>query len=286
MKGVTPLAERRMFSKTITNSDKFFSLSLSAQALYFHLAMSADDDGFVNNSKVIQRLIGASNDDFNLLVLNKFILKFDSGIVAITHWKIHNCIQKDRYKETIYVEEKSMLRLTENKEYAEWIQNGSKMDPKWIQNGSKKEKEKGHNKNIKEKEKEDNKNRKEKEYKEKEKTFSRTCEQIIDYLNSSLSTQYKAKNKQTQQLIKERLDEGFTFNDFKTVIDKKNKEWRNSEMAEFLRPLTLFGKNFESYLNTPTKTAHSQNNGLRAYERNYNQNDYEKLITNIKDIKF
>ena len=103
------MAERRMFTKKVTNSDAFIDMPLSAQALYFHLNMEADDDGFNSSPKKIQRMIGASDDDFKLLMYKNFIIPFESGIVVIKHWKLHNYIQKDRYKETVYLEEKNML---------------------------------------------------------------------------------------------------------------------------------------------------------------------------------
>lgn len=111
------MAERRMFAKTIVDSDAFLDMSLSTQALYFHLSMRADDDGFVNNPKKIQRMIGAGDDELKMLVAKKFIIPFESGICVIKHWRIHNYIQKDRYKETVYKEEKSHLVLKENNAY-------------------------------------------------------------------------------------------------------------------------------------------------------------------------
>lgn len=122
------MAERRMFAKTIIDSDAFVDMPLSTQALYFHLSMRADDDGFINNPKKIQRMIGASDDDLKLLIMKRYILPFDSGVVVIKHWKIHNYIQKDRYKPTVYIEEKAMLEVKENGSYTECIQGVSKMD--------------------------------------------------------------------------------------------------------------------------------------------------------------
>ena len=122
------MAERRMFAKTIIDSDAFLDMPLSSQALYFHLSMRADDDGFNNNPKKVQRMIGASDDDLKLLVIKKFIIPFDNGIIVIKHWKIHNYIQKDRYRETVYQEEKSMLQTKENKAYTLCIQDGYSMD--------------------------------------------------------------------------------------------------------------------------------------------------------------
>ena len=129
-------AERRMFAKTIIDSDAFLEMPVSARLLYYDLAMRADDDGFVNSPKKIMRMIGASPDDLNILSLRKFIIPFDNGVVVIKHWKIHNYIQNDRYKETTYKQQKAMLELDENKAYrlpesypeVPCIQNGYNMD--------------------------------------------------------------------------------------------------------------------------------------------------------------
>lgn len=106
-----------MFSKSVIDSDLFLDMPLSAQAFYFHLSMRADDDGFVNNPKKIQRMVGASEDDCKILVAKKFIIPFESGIVVIRHWKIHNYIQKDRYKETVYFDEKAQLSTDQTGAY-------------------------------------------------------------------------------------------------------------------------------------------------------------------------
>lgn len=111
------MAERRMFAKTIVESDAFLDMPLSTQALYFHLGMHADDDGFVGSPRRISRNIGSSEDDLKILIAKKFILPFDSGIVVLKHWKINNYIQKDRYKPTPYLEERSALFLKENQTY-------------------------------------------------------------------------------------------------------------------------------------------------------------------------
>lgn len=117
------MAERRMFAKAIIDSDAFLDMPLSTQALYFHLAMRADDEGFVGNPKKIQRMIGASDDDCKVLMMKRFILSFESGIIVIKHWKIHNYIQTDRFKETTYLEEKATLMLDGKKAYTECIQD-------------------------------------------------------------------------------------------------------------------------------------------------------------------
>ncbi len=112
------MAERRMFAKTIIDSDAFLDMPLSTQALYFHLSMRADDEGFVNNPKKIARMIGADDDSLKLLIMKNFIIPFESGIVVIKHWKIHNYIRSDRFKDTSYQEEKSQLEVAKNGEYA------------------------------------------------------------------------------------------------------------------------------------------------------------------------
>lgn len=111
------MAQRRMFAKTIIDSDAFLDMPLSTQALYFHLAMRADDDGFINNPKRIQKTVNCSDDDLKLLFMKNFIIPFESGICVIKHWRIHNYIQKDRYKETLYKDEKLLLGIKENGSY-------------------------------------------------------------------------------------------------------------------------------------------------------------------------
>jgi hypothetical protein len=108
-----------MFAKTIVTSDAFLDMPLSARCLYFTLGMFADDDGFVNNPKSVMRQVGASTDDLNLLLAKRFILSFDSGVIVIKHWYIHNYIRNDRYKETKYIEEKSTLMLDDKGAYTE-----------------------------------------------------------------------------------------------------------------------------------------------------------------------
>ena len=113
------MAEKRMFTQKIIDSDAFLDMPLSTQALYFHLNMRADDDGFINNPKKIMRMIGASEDDLKLLITKRFIIAFDNGVVVVKHWRMHNLLRKDRYTETQYVEQKNMLYLKENGVYTE-----------------------------------------------------------------------------------------------------------------------------------------------------------------------
>lgn len=111
------MAQRRMFSKKITDTDTFLDMPLSSQALYFHLNMHADDDGFVSNAKTIRRMTGASEDDLKLLLAKQFIFSFESGVVVIKDWKIHNYIRKDTYNNTIYSDEKEQLAEDKNGAY-------------------------------------------------------------------------------------------------------------------------------------------------------------------------
>ncbi len=131
------MAERRMFAKSIIDSDAFLDMPLSAQALYFHLSMRADDEGFVGNPKRIRSMIGASEDDLKLLIAKRFLLTFESGVVVIKHWRIHNYIQNDRCKPTTYVEEKLTLGLDDKKAYTEIERASQPLDTKCIQSGSK-----------------------------------------------------------------------------------------------------------------------------------------------------
>ena len=116
------MSERRMFTKKIIDSDAFTELPPTTQALYFHLCMNADDDGF--NNKIRQAMFNAHADrnDFNLLVSSRFIIPFDDkGVVVIKHWRLHNLIRVDRYHETEYIEQKAQLILKENGIYTEAV---------------------------------------------------------------------------------------------------------------------------------------------------------------------
>ena len=111
------MAQKRMFDKTITNSDDFLELPDSSQVLYFHLSMNADDDGFVNNWKSIMKMTGTKEDDMKLLIIKQYIIPFDSGVIVIRHWRINNYLRNDRYQETQFKEEKDKLLLGKNEEY-------------------------------------------------------------------------------------------------------------------------------------------------------------------------
>ena len=129
------MADKRMFTKKITESDAFLDMPLSAQALYFHLNMNADDDGFINNPKMIARLIGATNKDVEILIDKKFLLAFESGVVVVKAWHMNNIIKADRRKPTPYQEELAMLDMKDNRSYT-WKHNGNILETDWNINGN------------------------------------------------------------------------------------------------------------------------------------------------------
>lgn len=142
------MAQRRMFSQKVTETDKFLDMALTAQSLYFHLGMNADDDGFVGNPKSIKRMIGASEDDLKALVEKDYLIVFDDGVVVIKDWLVSNYVKKDRYTPTIYTDDMKLIGLDKNKRYQfvsdlepERNQVGTEMEPKRIQNGDKMEPE-------------------------------------------------------------------------------------------------------------------------------------------------
>ena len=226
------MAERRMMAKSVIDTDAFLDMPASTQSLYFHMLLRADDDGFIASPKGILRIIGASDDDLKLLLAKQYLFRFESGVVVIKDWKIHNYIQSDRYKPSLQPE-RELLTITANKEYTLTNSDVSNMDTECIQNVS------------------IGKVRLGKVRLGKNNMSSKLdcTDEIIQHLNMRAGTKYKSNTAKTKQLIKARLNEGFTLDDFKTVIDKKCVEWCGTEFEKFLRPNTLFGTKFESYLN-------------------------------------
>lgn len=133
------MAKKRMFSLGVLETDAFMDLPLSSQALYFHLCLRADDDGFIGNPKRITQNIGASIDDLKLLVTKRFVIVFEDGVIVIKHWRMHNAIKSDRYIKTNYTEDLALLKIKENGAYSmsstPEISDGSQMDHKWSANG-------------------------------------------------------------------------------------------------------------------------------------------------------
>ena len=236
------MAEKRMFTQKIIDSDAFLDMPLSTQALYFHLNMRADDDGFVNNPKRIQRTVGASEDDLKLLIAKRFLICFENGVIVIKHWRMHNTLKNDRYRPTQYQEEYKMLEIKDNKSYTERqyidvLPAGNEVEPMRKQPGTSLEPQ--YSIDIDKVSKEENS-------KEEDKKI---YIDVISYLNEKAGTKYKASSSKTKTLINARIREGYSLEDFKTVIDNKCADWLNTDYAKFLRPETLFGTKFEGYLN-------------------------------------
>lgn len=123
------MAEKRMFTQKIVESDAFLELPFSARCLYFHLNINADDDGFLNSPNKVIRIVGASEKDLKVLITKRFVLDFGGGIICIKHWRMHNTLKKDRYKATQYQKEFSMLIIQEDGSYTENTQSGTIMEP-------------------------------------------------------------------------------------------------------------------------------------------------------------
>ncbi len=130
------MAQKRMFSLKVVDTDKFMEMPTSTQCLYFHLGMHGDDDGFVSSPRKIARAAGCNDDDMRLLAAKGFIIPFDSGVIVITDWKINNTLKNDRYQETLYQPEKSSLQTDITGKYLltsttvpECFQNGTNMEP-------------------------------------------------------------------------------------------------------------------------------------------------------------
>lgn len=123
------MARKRMFSLLVVDTDEFLDMPSSTQSLYYHLGMRADDDGFVSSPRKIVKLVNCSDDDLKLLIAKGFIIPFDSGIIAIKHWKLNNDLKKDRYTPTIYLNEKSTLRVNKNRVYSIV---GNNLETNWI----------------------------------------------------------------------------------------------------------------------------------------------------------
>ena len=239
-----------MFTLDIVDSDAFLDMPLSSQALYFHLSMRADDDGFIDKSKRIMRAIGVGDDDMKILLAKNFVIPFDDGVCVIKHWRLHNYIRSDRYKETNYTDKKMLLEVKKNGSYTIKKGLGIPNDIPMVDAG---------------------KVRLGKGSIGKSNILSGTPNDMrsviykdtVDYLNDKAGTQYKHSSKKTRSLIDARIKDGFQFKDFKTVINNKTKEWLNTEMAKYLRPETLFGTKFESYLNQKTK---KQDSGIEWFD--------------------
>lgn len=246
-----------MFSKKIVETDLFMEMSPTAKLLYFYLNMGADDDGFVGNPKTIKMISGATDDDLKILIAKQFIIPFESGVIVIKDWKIHNYIRKDTYSPTVYNYEKSLLESDENGAYLldksiPSTERRRKVDAGKVRLGK------------------ESLGKERKEYNVEENFIfpdylsEKTIESIkkgnpknfnfripIAYLNQVTGKNFQFVEK-SMNLIKARLKDGFELDDFKKVIDIKFNEWSNTDMAKYIRPETLFGNKFDGYLNQMT----------------------------------
>ena len=236
-----------MMSKKIIDTDNFLDMPQSTQCLYFHLLLRADDDGFIQSPKSIMRITGCKDDDLKLLIAKGFVIGFETGVIVIRHWRIHNYVQSDRYSKSELPEAKSVELKNKVYEVVEPPTNldNTCMDTKCIQNGY----------NL------DTQIRIDK-IREEENRIETICHvahddvdkshfEIIEYLNLKTGSKFKPTTKPYVQAIRSRLKEGYTVSDFKTVIDKKCREWQGTKLEKYLTPKTLFApSHFDTYLNS------------------------------------
>ena len=235
------MADKRMLTKKVTDDDNFMSLSSSAQALYLHLSMSADDDGFSNQVAISMFKAHASVQDLEALLEKRYIYQFENGVIVIKHWRMANALRKDRYTPTAFQEEFAKLKIKDNGSYTMATNGCQVVANRLPQNSIDKD--------------------------------SIDYKYIVEYLNEKTGKNFRYSSKKTQDLIKARLNEGFTIDDFKTVIDKKCAEWKgDSKMDQYLRPETLFGTKFEAYLN---QTETTRKKGIVNFDQR--EQDWDKV---------
>ena len=209
-------------------------MSPTAKLLYFYLNMSADDDGFVGNPKTIKLISGATDDDLKILIAKQFIIPFDSGVVVIKDWKIHNYIRKDTYNSTVYKFEKSQLLDDANGAYVLNESEPSTERPREVDTGKDRLGKSNNNMSGKPDD-------------------VIPYSEILEYLNKKTGRSFR-NVEANKKLIKARWNEGYKLEDFKTVVDNMVSNWSgkmfNGVPAEnYLQPKTLFSNKFDSYLN-------------------------------------
>ena len=238
-------------SKSIIKSDTFLDMPATTQNLYFHMLLDADDDGFINAPKSIMRMIGAKDDDMKVLTAKQFVIPFESGVVVIKDWKIHNYIQNDRYKPST-LPERDLLNIQKDKTYT-LKSDVSRMDTECIQTVSIGKDRLGKVRLGKDR------IGKDRVGKDSIDTLCHVTHddvanshiEIIEYLNLKTGSKFKPTTKPYIQAIRSRLKEGYTVDDFKTVIDKKCREWKGTKLEKYLTPKTLFApSHFDTYLNS------------------------------------
>lgn len=285
------MAKRRMFSLDVVDTDKFLNMPPSTQALYYNLGVRADDDGFVSSPRKIASMSNCGTDDLNILVSKGYLIPFDSGVVVITDWNVNNYIQKDRYTPTRYQEEKAQL-IKKDSMYTKCVQDVCVLDTQDSIDKSSIDKgndsiQKLQNEAIEKLQNEDfrpfNFRALENDTTINNNTNNNNIYIIVEYLNEKAGTHYKASTAKTKSLINARLKEGFTIDDFKTVIDKKVKEWlKDVKMAKYIRPETLFGTKFEGYLNEKgsscTGATNNRFNNFHQRENNLTDKELEMML--------
>jgi len=238
-----------MFSKKIVETDYFMEMSPTAKLLYFYLNMSADDDGFVGNPKTIKLISGATDDDLKILIAKQFIIPFESGVVVIKDWKIHNYIRKDTYNSTVYKFEKSQLLDDDNGAYVLNENEPSTERPREVDTGKDRLGKSNNNMSGKPDD-------------------VIPYSEIIEYLNKKTGRSFR-NVEANKKLIKARWNEGYKLEDFKTVVDNMVSNWSgkmfNGVPAEnYLQPKTLFSNKFDSYLNQLPRVEQKETN--QAYD--------------------
>lgn len=236
-----------MMSKKIIDTDNFLDMPQSTQCLYFHLLLRADDDGFIQSPKGIMRITGCKDDDLKLLIAKRFVIGFETGVIVIRHWRIHNYVQSDRYSKSELPEAKQVELKNKVYEVVEPAANpdNTYMDTKCIQNGYNLDTQIRIDK-IREEE-----NRIETLCHVSHDDVDKSHFEIIEYLNLKTGSKFKPTTKPYVQAIRSRLKEGYTVDDFKTVIDKKCREWKGTKLEKYLTPKTLFApSHFDTYLNS------------------------------------
>ncbi|OQY36820.1 MAG: hypothetical protein B6229_09340 [Spirochaetaceae bacterium 4572_7] len=231
------MANKRMFSLSVIDTDFFLDMPVTAQALYFHLGMRADDDGFIANPKKIIRMVGFNEGDIKILFEKRFVIPFESGVCVIRHWKVNNYLRSDRHTSTIYTEEKAQLSLADNGVYNLGIPTGV---PTGIPNA----KELATQYSIEEV-----------SIEESNSDYS-AVDSMIDYFNT-VTGQKRRYSKASRDPISARIKDGYTEGDCKAVISKMYKMWKDDpKMAKYITIETLFRpSNFEKYLSMPDKSS-------------------------------
>lgn len=251
------MAQRRMFTLAVVDTDRFNEMPVSARLLYYELGMRADDDGFVSSPKKIIKMTGCTEDDLKLLIAKGFVTFFESGVIVITAWKLHNYIAADRYHPTIYQAEYQQLTVVNNvyvrQDEADLctprIQLVYGTDTQ-VRSGQGREDIVGGTPTL----------------------YDQEVSEIVAYLNEKTGSHFRPSAKETVKCISARLKEGYSVSDCKRVIDSRVKEWEGDKlMRQYLRPITLFGTKFEGYLNAADDRAGDYASNRARRKAGYNR---------------